>query len=118
MHAQVQQECSFPTLHGCRMQDFNAINEYDMINNYKVLQDVFNKQNVAKVRLWSCTVMATGQTFGTADVLIASTTCPQHIEVAKLIKARPLDNIEFMQWLKSYFDSVTNCQPITDYDGG
>lgn len=76
MHAQVQQECSLPTLHGCRMQDFNAINEYDMINNYKVLQDVFNKQNVAKVRLLSSTVMATGGTFGTADILFASTNMP------------------------------------------
>ncbi len=41
----------------------------------------------------------------------------QHIDVAKLVKARPLDNLEFMQWLKSHFDSVTNNQPITDYDG-
>jgi RP/EB family microtubule-associated protein len=42
----------------------------------------------------------------------------QHIEVARLTKARPLDNLEFMQWLKSYFDGITNNQPITDYDGG
>lgn len=30
--------------------DFNAKNEYDMINNYKVMQDVFNKLGVEKVR--------------------------------------------------------------------
>jgi hypothetical protein len=31
--------------------DFNAKNDYDMINNYKVLQDVFNKLGVEKVGL-------------------------------------------------------------------
>jgi hypothetical protein len=29
--------------------DFNAKNEYDMINNYKIMQDVFNKLGVEKV---------------------------------------------------------------------
>lgn len=70
--------------------DFNARTEYDMIQNYKVLQSAFDKYQVTK----------------NLDK-----------EIPKLIKGKPLDNLEFMQWFKFYFDKCTSNSPITDYDG-
>ena len=90
--------------------DFNAKNDYEYINNYKILQAAFTKLAIDKVRY--CSLLHQHDKFA-CTVL---TPCYlQHIEVNKLIRARPLDNIEFMQWLKSYFDSHSNGQNL-NYD--
>jgi hypothetical protein len=101
-----------------------------MIQNYKILQNVFNKLNLAKVRalgpemcrnvLVSCVpsqplpvslCKAPGTWYG-----ITGEECLQTIDVNKLVKGKPLDNIEFMQWLKAYFDRITAGQGVPEYD--
>lgn len=56
--------------------NFNAKFEYESIQNYKILQTIFNQNNISRV-----------------------------IEVNKLIQGRYQDNFEFLQWLKRFHDS-------------
>jgi len=54
---------------------FDASHEYEYVSNFKILQKAFDKVGIQK-----------------------------HIDVPKLIKAKHLDNLEFLQWFKKYFD--------------
>lgn len=59
--------------------NWEANKEYEYIANYKLLQQAFLKLGLKK-----------------------------EIEVEKLIKGKYQDNLEFMQWLKRYYDMRTN----------
>lgn len=54
---------------------WQAKSEYEFIENFKLLQQAFARNDIKK-----------------------------HIEVEKLSKAKYQDNLEFLQWLKRYFD--------------
>ena len=61
---------------------FGAKFDYEFVENYKVLQNAFDKNGVKR-----------------------------HIEVDKLVKAKYQDNLEFCQWIKRYFDLNYSGQP-------
>ena len=87
MHCQIL-DAANPVVVNMSKVNVNAKSEYEMVNNYKVLQSVIDKLKITR-----------------------------NIEVNKLIKARPLDNLEFLQWMKHYYDTATGGVRPADYDG-
>lgn len=63
---------------------WNAKHDYEYVENYKVLQQAFLKNDIKR-----------------------------YIDVDKLIKAKYQDNLEFLQWMKRFFDIKYNG---ADYD--
>eukprot|EP00468_Gymnochlora_sp_CCMP2014_P011977 CAMPEP_0167764080 /NCGR_PEP_ID=MMETSP0110_2-20121227/13797_1 /TAXON_ID=629695 /ORGANISM="Gymnochlora sp., Strain CCMP2014" /LENGTH=573 /DNA_ID=CAMNT_0007651371 /DNA_START=28 /DNA_END=1749 /DNA_ORIENTATION=+ len=65
--------------------NFAAKHEYEYVKNFKVVQDIFTRNKISKP-----------------------------VPVQKLVKGKYQDNFEFLQWMKSFFDSRWNGEP---YDG-
>lgn len=68
-----------------RRVSFSAKMEHESIKNYKILQQFFIRKGISKT-----------------------------IDVDKLIKGRPMDNLEFLQWLRGFFEE--HRQAGADYD--
>ena len=62
--------------------NWKAKNEWEFINNYKVLQQSFAKCKIQK-----------------------------HIDIEKLSKSKYQDNLEFIQWMKRYYDLYNKNEP-------
>lgn len=78
LHCQIM-DALYPGKVPLHKVNFNAKFDYEYIKNYKILQEVFREQGITKM-----------------------------IEVNKLIKGKYQDNLEFLQWMKRFFDTHWN----------
>lgn len=67
--------------------NWKARNEWEFINNLKILQQGFAKCKIQK-----------------------------YIDIEKLSKSKYQDNLEFIQWLKRYFDLFNKNSEVKNYD--
>jgi len=81
MHCQIL-DAIFPQKVPLHKVNFAPKREDEFINNFKVLQAVFSQQGIQKP-----------------------------VDVARLIKGKMQDNLEFLQWMKGFFDSKYGGQP-------
>lgn len=65
--------------------NWKAKHEHEFTNNFKILQEAFNEIKITK-----------------------------HIEISKLTKRKLNDNLEFLQWVRNYFDN--NYVSLENYD--
>ena len=79
-------DAMFPGKVAMQRVNWKARNEWEFINNYKILQQAFAKCKIQK-----------------------------YIDIEKLSKCRYQDNLEFIQWLKRYFD-LHNKNDLATYD--
>ena len=79
-------DAMFPGKVAMARVNWRARNEWEFLTNLKILQQSFLKCRIHK-----------------------------HIEVEKLAKCKYQDNLEFVQWLKRYFD-LHNKNDLTTYD--
>jgi len=77
-HCQIIDSIYPGTVHLSKVK-FNANQEFEYIQNFKVLQAAFQKNNIDK-----------------------------NIPVERLVKCRFQDNLEFLQWIKKYWDTYYN----------
>jgi len=77
-HCQIIDSIYPGTVHLSKVK-FNANQEFEYIQNFKVLQAAFQKNSIDK-----------------------------NIPVERLVKCRFQDNLEFLQWMKKYWDTYYN----------
>ena len=76
VHCQILDSCH-PGKIKLQKVNWKAKFEYEFINNFKILQEAFVDLNIKKI-----------------------------IDVEKIVKGKLNDNLEFLQWMKNYFDKI------------